>query len=451
MSTPSRFLPEEIKIEAKVGTPRSALRCPVSEVQHPWLRVTCCPALVWTDLSLRGDRARTEAGFEVKGCSSEGDLLGDQRLAPDPVKAPCVDDDARWCGTLELPPPRGTCRRNPKRARCATRFIEGPERVPATHERLAVVEVTGRTQGGHYLLCPSLDLNEEIAGIVGRAQALTGTRIYACHVLSNHLALVLGVRDCNQLADFTHRVFGQISVRVRKLRGLNMKVWARRNRSIPVMATREDACKVLKYNLANGAKEHAVAHPADWPGLHSAKFFCKGEALRGYWTDHSAFAAARKRDPDARLEDFRIEYEIVHSKLPWLEALSDAAYCALLRGWCDEVATEAAAIRRADKLPEPGDPERLCHIPYDHRPEEAPDTTAPLVHAIELADRRRYRAAYVAYIEAHRAARAALRARLASVGVDLSAGLDPTGWVGIDPSMVTPPVAVGAEEAAPPA
>lgn len=450
MSTPSRFLPEEIKIEARIGPPRSALSCMESEVKHPWLEVTCRPGRAWADPSPGGDREPAGAGNASAGLPPQGDVQTDLFVPPGRSKPACAFDEARSCGILDLSPPRGTCRRNPKRARCARRLIEGPERVPATHERLAVVEVTGRTQGGHYLLCPSLDLNEEIAGIVGRAQALTGTRIYACHVLSNHLALVLGVRDCNQLADFTHRVFGQISVRVRKLRGLNMKVWARRNRSIPVMASMEDACKVLRYNLANGAKEHAVAHPADWPGLHSAKFFCRGEALRGYWTDHSAFAAARKRDPEARLEDFRIEYEIVHSKLPWLEALSDGDYCALLRGWCDEVAAEAAAIRRADNLPEPGDPARLCHIPYEHRPAEAPDTTAPLVHAIELADRRSFRAAYLAYIEAHRAARAALRARLARVGADLSAGLDPTGWVGIDPAMVTPPVAVRAQEAPPP-
>ena len=110
----------------------------------------------------------------------------------------------------------------------------------------------------------------------------------------------------------------------------------------------------LKYCLANGTKEHLVAHPSQWPGVHSAKVFCKSERMVGKWTDYTALAAARKRDPNVPESDFQTEYEVVHSKMPSLDHLSDEDYRALMVSWCDEAATDAAAVREAGGLPEPG-------------------------------------------------------------------------------------------------
>jgi hypothetical protein len=313
---------------------------------------------------------------------------------------------------------------------------------------LTVVEITARIRLGQFLLRPDADLNSVAAGIIGRAQHFTGVRIGATHVLSGHLGLVVAVHSPDQLADFTNRVFGQLGDRVGRLRGLRCRIWGRRNRSIVVDPNPTDVGARLKYCLANGTKEHLVAHPSQWPGVHSAKVFCKGERMVGKWTDYTALAAARKRDPDVPESDFQTEYEVVHSKMPSLDHLSDEEYRALMVSWCDEAATDAAAVRKAGSLPEPGPPERLTRVSFEHIPESIERSIAPCVHAHDPARRKLYRQLVRDYREHLRGVRQRLTAFLAEHGLDLPGqAISPNGWRPVDPATVVPPPAIRLPEA----
>jgi hypothetical protein len=64
----------------------------------------------------------------------------------------------------------------------------------------SLVEVTCRTVQGRHLLRPSRQLNEVLAGVLGRAQRLYSITICAFVFLSSHYHLLLDVEDAHQLA-----------------------------------------------------------------------------------------------------------------------------------------------------------------------------------------------------------------------------------------------------------
>ena len=177
--------------------------------------------------------------------------------------------------------------------------------------------------------------------------------------------------------------------------------------------------------------------------------FVLGERMKGKWTDYSAWGQAGRRDPDAPESAFQYDYEVVHSKMPGLDHLSDEAYVALMASMCNEAAEEAAAVRQRDGLPEPGDPQRLTKIPFGHFPDDLSVSPAPAVHAHDPERQRLYRAEVKAYQEHLRAVRQGLVDHLTSKGLDLAGeGIPPTGWRPVDPSMVVPPVGIQLTQAA---
>lgn len=337
---------------------------------------------------------------------------------------------------------------------------EGAEAVtPSPPAPLMVVEVTARIRGGQYFLRPDAKANEVILGIIGRAQAEVGVVIYALHVLSNHVGLLLGVQSVEQSGAFCNRIFGQLAVRVGALRGRIERIWQRRVRVIPVDG--DPACLVdrLRYCLANSVAEHLVTHATRWPGVHSAKHLCLGAPMVGTWTDGTAWGRARRRRPGTPEAAYRLKYAVVHSKLPGLTHLSDAEYCALVRTWCAEDAAQAAAARVESRrrarqvgdpslaIPEPGPPEAFVQVAATDAPESFEPTPAPLIHA-SPARRREYRALLKAYREALAANRARLLAQCRREGSDFPhEGLPPTGmpawparrWPAPLPLEVTPP------------
>jgi hypothetical protein len=205
--------------------------------------------------------------------------------------------------------------------------------------------------------------------------------------------------------------------------------------------------KRMKYCLANGTKENLVAHPSQWPGIHSARFFCNNEPLVGTWTDFTSFGLAKRRDPNARIEDHQTKYTVKHTKLPCFAHMTDDAYAAMMKDWCDEGAENAAAKRAEERAkgkpaPEPGDPQLLCRVDRNHRPENPARSNCPLVHSVDPAAAKRYREAYKAYVAHHQAVRANLAAGLKAKGVDFTGGLLPTGWIPMDPATVVQPQAI---------
>lgn len=318
---------------------------------------------------------------------------------------------------------------------------------PGAPKPIVVVEITNKVMGDRFALVPDKEVDDIILGVLGRALEKTGVVFYGGHVLSNHLGLLVGIESCRQLAAFTHRLFQQTSKRLRSHLGLNTRLWASRYHGIVLSGDAAIQADRAKHCLANGTKEHLVAHPSQWPGIHSARFFCNGEEMVGHWTNFTAFGRARRRDPNARIEDHQTRHVIKHTKLPCFAHLTDAEYTALLRTWCDEVAEDAAAVRRKEVLPEPGDPAALCRIDRDHRPEHPARSSQPAIHTLDPAVKRRHREAYKAYVAQHQALRAELRAHLAAKGVDLPGGLPPTGWVPVDPATVVAPTYIALPEA----
>jgi hypothetical protein len=224
---------------------------------------------------------------------------------------------------------------------------------------------------------------------------------------------------------------------------MRMRIWGRRNRSIVVDATTTDVCDRLKYCMANGTKEQLVTHPARWPGINSARVFVLGERMVGKWTDFTALGRARRRDPDVSVCDFQIEYEVIHSKMPGLDHLSDEDYRALMACLCDEAAEEARQVRQAEGLAEPGAPNRLTEVPFEHIPDHIARSPAPAIHAHDPARQREFRAQLKQYREHLRAVRLGLTEHLERQGALLSgSGIPPTGWRPVDPSLLVSPIGI---------
>jgi len=274
---------------------------------------------------------------------------------------------------------------------------------PAEGNPVQIVEVTGRTLRGRYLLRPDNEATALILGVIGRAQESYDVAIYGLHVMSNHVGLLIGVESATQQDRFVNYVMGNVAKEIIHVREWDSTVWARRNRPINVI---DEAAQVerLRYCLGNSTREQLVEHPAEWPGAHSAKAHCRGEALIGKWVRRSELGYARRKDPNTPEEDFTDEYEVRLSKLPALSHLDDDAYAAYIREMCDELAVEAAAERRRTGRRRVLGPGHCARVDPLFVPEKVATSPAPLVHASTKELRKRYRKAYRAFSTAYRAA-----------------------------------------------
>lgn len=314
-------------------------------------------------------------------------------------------------------------------------------------EPVAVVTLTSRVVDGRFWLRPDGHLPALIQGVIGRAQAALGVRIYAVQVSCNHLDLVVGVHSTVQSGKFGDRVFGQIAQVVNLLRGRTGKVFEKRMSLIPTNGDPEDLVRTLRYVLSNTVKEHAIGHALWWPGPHSARRLALGEPMKGWWLSQTAWSRAKKKDPEAPLTDFVTEYEVVHSPLPGMEHLSEADYRRQIRTWLDEDAQNARAaraqsrreakIKRRSKLaiPEPPPADRVARIPLHTRPLNFVPTPPPFIQARDPEVRQRYREALAAYCEALATNRARLLAQVRGEGTDFRReGVPVTGLPPWDPT-----------------
>lgn len=273
----------------------------------------------------------------------------------------------------------------------------------------AMVEVTYRTLHRRFLLRPSRLLNESIIGILARAKARFGVRVYGVVVMSNHLHLLIGVDDAEQMADFMCVVGGKLAKEVKRSTGWGEKIWSRRYQAIVVSG--EEAAQVarLRYVLAHGVKEGLVTRPGEWPGVHCASSLMKGKTLRGYWFDRTRECKARQRGDDVGVYDFA-DREILHFEpLPCWAHLAPETYRGYISDLVEEVVCEgmarneargreplgAAAVLGQDPLTMPSKPNRL---------------PAPRFHAATRRARRGLLNAYSTFVAAYRDAAEQLRA-----------------------------------------
>jgi hypothetical protein len=272
----------------------------------------------------------------------------------------------------------------------------------------SIVEVTSRTVGSRYLLRPGPTTNELVLGVLGRAQALYGVRLFAIAVMSNHLHALVSVDHAAQLAGFMQHFLANIAKEVGRHHHWSGPFWSRRYRSI-VVADAESQIARLRYVLCQGLKEGLIDRASRWPGVSSFKASTSGTPLHGIWYDRSAQFEARRRGVKPDPLKTERAYQIRLSQLPVFADTPPEGYrqfiADLVRGEERDVAADRAQAGRTSVL----GARRILEQDPHQAPEESDQSAAPIVHAATGQVRAAFRQAYAAFVDAFRAAAQCLR------------------------------------------
>ena len=168
------------------------------------------------------------------------------------------------------------------------------------------------------------------------------------------------------------------------------------------------------------------------PRSHRAAALTTGAKLLGTWHDRASDYQARRRGQETRPADFQTIYPVTLSPLPCWRHLDPAAH----RKACAElvacIETDAAVERADGGRPPVGTKRILAANPHD-LPASSDRSPAPFVHASSALMRRAFRAAYGAFVDAFRAAAAALRRGEHGVEFPLAAFPPPGPFVAAAP------------------
>jgi hypothetical protein len=270
------------------------------------------------------------------------------------------------------------------------------------------VEITVRTVQGRYLMRPSPELNRILVGVLGRAQRLTGMKVHAVVVMSNHIHYLLSPRSAKQLARFMQYVQGNISRKVGKLRKWKGPFWSRRYELIAV--SDEDGAQIarLRYLLAHGVKEDLVARARDWPGVHSAKALVRGRHLEGIWIDETTLGERRRRGENPSPDEVTSPETLVFSPLPCWRGLPDSECRALVQGLVEAIDRTALERRQATGIRVIG-PRGVCRGRRRKRTKPLERSPAPRFHTVTREAWEVLRDAYLVFVSEFRAAAELLR------------------------------------------
>ncbi len=284
--------------------------------------------------------------------------------------------------------------------------------VPPDESGWTVVEVCARCTNGTFLLAPSAELRENLLGIIGRAQRLTGTRIYLPDYQVNHYHMLIGVRDAGQMAEFMYHVQHKTSVELRILRGWKGPKWETPYKPSCPGRDPEDLARRFRYVLAQGCAAGLVSSPRKWPGVSAGGALWDGRLeLHGKWIDRTALRRAKRTRAGRRLtaEDFKVEETVFLSKLPGFDHLSDEEYC----GWVRQMIVEIEEKTRARHEREGTRPQgqwKLSRLSPFRTPKAMTLGPRPRVIARNPEERARLLAAFDWVFRAHRRARDRQRA-----------------------------------------
>jgi hypothetical protein len=146
-------------------------------------------------------------------------------------------------------------------------------------------------------------------------------------------------------------------------------------------------------------EEGLVLSPYDWPGIQSATALVEGKAIRGIWTDRTAFHNASKRDP-ASMADFEEETEFHLDPLPCWSHLDENTWRSEVAGLVKQIEADTVAIHRQNgTVPKGAAAVRRVH-PHE-RPAFENRSPKPLFHALAQQVRDRMREAYSAFVAAY--------------------------------------------------
>jgi REP element-mobilizing transposase RayT len=128
--------------------------------------------------------------------------------------------------------------------------------------------VTRRCTDRQFLLRPSAELNEIVLYALAQAASVTGVRLHALCVLSNHLHLVVtdpGAR----LPAFMQYLDSMIARAVNALLGRRGWFWDNARANAVPLAAPGDVLDKAAYALANPVAAGLVPRSRDWPGICS--------------------------------------------------------------------------------------------------------------------------------------------------------------------------------------
>ncbi len=141
--------------------------------------------------------------------------------------------------------------------------------------------VTARCLQRLLLLRPSIETNEVLSGVLARAVRLYGVELFAFHVMSNHMHLIVRAPAGN-LPRFMQYLMTNTSKKVGALVGWRGAFWERRYSAEPILDG-EALVEKLRYVFAHGVKEGLVRRCLQWPGLSSLPLMLDGKSRQVRW------------------------------------------------------------------------------------------------------------------------------------------------------------------------
>jgi len=267
-------------------------------------------------------------------------------------------------------------------------------------------EVTCRTFQSRLLLRPSVELNELILGVVGRALSKYPIKLYCFVVLSNHQHLILSAPDAKTIADFMCYLNGNLAKEAGRLHHWKEKFWSRRYSAIAILDD-ESLINRVHYLLSHGCKEGLVARPGDWPGVHCIGALAYGHKLIGRWFARTLEYEARSHGQTIKKNQFSFTYEVALTPLPCFASLSRKEQQARWRQLISDVEIETRERLERDGRQVMGREKILSQDPHA-RPERSKRSPRPFCHAVEQTTIKVFKEAYEIFVAAYRQAQALL-------------------------------------------
>lgn len=260
--------------------------------------------------------------------------------------------------------------------------------------------VSARTVRAHMFFRPSNEVNEIVGGVLAKAVQRYGIEVYGFVFLSNHLHLIVRVRD-GVLSRFMQYLLANLARKVGRLVGWSGPFWEGRFCASQVL---DDTALIgrLGYVLAHGVKEGLVAKVSDWPGLSCLPQLL-GESTRTFrwfsWARnwlHGKRVVSDDGDWSAQCAE---EVPLTLSVLPCWQGLPVAERRRKVLAIVAAVEDEA----RRDH-PEPLGVAGVLETHPHHRPADPKKSRRPICHASDPQVRREFIDAYRAFVAIFRQA-----------------------------------------------
>jgi REP element-mobilizing transposase RayT len=174
--------------------------------------------------------------------------------------------------------------------------------------------VTSRTIEERFLLALEPAVVSAIGACLARAAATYFVHVNAFVQMNNHLHLEVTLTRPN-LHHFMRTFLSAVAKVINAHLGRQGKVFGERYSATEIL-DHDAQVEKLAYINANPCNANLVDRAADWPGLTSARALVTGEPLVFQKVNRTAFDRARRRDPEARPEDFLETHELRLTPLP---------------------------------------------------------------------------------------------------------------------------------------